>query len=75
MGGVPASVYSFSSDAMGMHSTTKLWVSDKDHRPLKAEGETKGQMQTGAPGGQEVDRQMAITFDYDPNIKITLPVG
>ncbi len=75
VGGVPASVYSFSSDAMGMHSSTKLWISDKDHRPLKAEGETKGQMQTGAPGGQEVNRQMAITFDYDPNIKITLPVG
>ena len=66
--GVPASTYSFASDMMGMHSTTKLWVSDKDHRPLKAEGETKGDQ-----GGQAVDQQMVITFEYDPSIKITAP--
>ena len=68
VGGVPASIYTFTSDMMGMHSATKLWISDKDHRPLKAEGET-----TGDRGGQKFDQQMAISFDYDPAITITLP--
>ncbi len=66
--GTPTSVYTFSADMMGMHSTTKLWISDKDHRPLKAEGESKGDQ-----GGQQIDQQMTITFEYDPSIKVTLP--
>ena len=68
IGGNPTSIYTFTSDMMGMHSNTKLWISDKDHRPVKAEGETKGKQ-----AGQQIDQMVAITFDYDPNIKITLP--
>ena len=70
LGGVPASVYTFSSDMMGLHATNKMWISDKDHHPLKTEGEAKG-----SAGGQTVDQQTVVTFDYDPNIKITLPAS
>ncbi len=70
VGGIPATIYIFSSDMMGMHATNKMWISDKDHHPLKTEGEAKG-----SAGGQTIDQQTIITFDYDPNIKITLPAS
>ena len=73
--GVAASVYTFDTDMMGLHSESKEWISDKDHRPIKMEGETKGSMQTGAAGGQEVDQKTTATFEYDPSIKITLPAS
>ena len=66
--GVPTTVYTFATEMMGLHSTNKLWVSDKDHRPLKSEGEAHGDMQ-----GQKVDQVVAVAYDYDPSIKIVLP--
>ena len=68
VGGTPASVYTFDADMMGMHTTTKEWVSDKDHRPLKSESTTKGNV-----AGQEVNQNVTATYDYDPAIKVTMP--
>ncbi len=70
--GVPASVYTFSTDMMGLHSASKLWVSDKDHRPLKGESTTQGELKMGEQS-KKMDQQTSITFDYDPSIKIALP--
>ena len=75
LNGIAASVYTFDTDMMGLHSESKEWISDKDHRPIKMEGETKGSMQTGAAGGQAVDQKTTATFEYDPSIKITLPAS
>ena len=74
--GVPATIYSFNSDMMGMHSESKEWISDKDHRPLKIEGETKGSM-PGAAGqpGRSIDQKTTAIYEYDPSIKITLPAS
>lgn len=66
--GTPTSVYTFATDMMGINSTNKLWVSDKDHRPLKSEGEGHGEM-----AGQKVDQKVTVAYDYDPSIKIVLP--
>ena len=71
--GVPATIYTFDTDMMGLHSANKLWVSDKDHRPLKSEGEAKGEMSMGGQPGQKVDQMVSIAYDYDPSIKIVLP--
>ena len=71
--GVRASVYTFDTDAMGLTGTTKLWISDKDNLPLKAEGHSEGVLKTGAVPGRKVDRSSTMTFDYDPSLKITLP--
>ena len=73
LNGVPATEYSFDTDMMGLHSTNKLWVGDKDHRPLKSEGEAKGEMSMGGQPGQKVDQTVSISYDYDPSIKIELP--
>ncbi len=73
--GVPASVYTYDTDMMGMHSTSKEWISDKDHRPLKVEGETKGTMPAAGQPGKTVDQKTSVTFEYDPSIKITLPAS
>ena len=73
LNGVPATEYTFDTDMMGLHSTNKLWVSDKDHRPLKSEGEAKGEMAMGGQPGTKVDQSVGITYDYDPSIKIELP--
>lgn len=73
--GVAASVYTYDTDMMGLHSVSKEWISDKDHRPLKVEGETKGNLQTGGQPGQAVDMKTLATFEYDPSIKVTLPAS
>ena len=73
--GVAASVYTFDTDMMGLHSVSKEWISDKDHRPLKMEGETKGQVQTGGAPGQTVDQKTSAVYEYDPSIKVTLPTS
>lgn len=73
--GVPASVYTFNSDVMGLHSESKEWISDKDHRPLKLEGTTKGQLQAGGQTSPAMDAKSTATFEYDPTIKITLPAS
>ncbi len=71
--GVPATIYTFGTEMMGLQSTNKLWVSDKDHRPLKSEGEAHGDVQMGSQPGQKVDQKVAIAYEYDPSIKIVLP--
>ena len=73
LNGVPATEYSFDTDMMGLHATNKLWVSDKDHRPLKSEGVATGEMSMGGQAGQKVDQTISVTYDYDPSIKIELP--
>ena len=73
LNGQAATEYTFDTDMMGLHSTNKLWIADKDHRPLKSEGEAKGEMSMGGQPGQKVDQSVAITYDYDPSIKIELP--
>ena len=73
--GVPATEYSFDTDMMGLHSSNKLWVSDKDHRPLKSEGVAKGEVSMGGQPGQKVDTNITVSYDYDPSIKIEVPAA
>ena len=68
VGGTPASVYTFEADMMGMHMASKEWVSDKDHRPIKAESVTKGSV-----ANQEVNQNTTTTYEFDPSIKVTMP--
>ena len=75
LNGVAATEYTFDTDMMGLHGTNKLWVADKDHRPLKSEGAAKGEMSMGGQPGQKVDQTVSITYDYDPSIKIELPAA
>lgn len=75
IGGTAASVYTFEVEIMGMRSTSKLWVSDKDHLPLKREGESHGEVKLGAEPGQKTNRSSTSTYDYDPSIKVTLPTS
>ena len=70
VGGVPASVYTFDADMMGMHMESKEWVSDKDHRPIKVESTTKGKV-----ANQDVNQNTTVTYDFDPSIKVTMPQG
>ena len=51
-----------------MHTSTKEWVSDKDHRPIKSESVTKGNV-----AGRDVNQNVTATYDYDPSIKVTMP--
>ena len=71
--GGPATAYTFSTDAMGLQSASKLWVSDADHRPLKSESTVRGELQMGGQTVQKLDRTMTITYEYDPSIQIVLP--
>lgn len=73
VGGTASSVYTFDVEVMGMRSTSKLWVSDKDHLPLRREGESHGEVKLGADPGQKTNRSSTSTYDYDPSIKVTLP--
>ena len=70
VGGAPASVYTFDADVMGMHMVSKEWISDKDHRPLKVESETKGTV-----ANQAINQNTTVSFEYDPSLKITMPQG
>lgn len=71
--GTPATIYTFDSDVLGLQTTNKLWVSDKDHLPLKSEGTVKGDLQMGGQTAQKMDRGLVTTYQYDPSIKIVLP--
>jgi hypothetical protein len=73
--GIASSVYTFKTEAMGLTGSSKVWISDKDNLPLKAERHTQGQTKVGASPGIKVDRDSKITFDYDSSIKITVPTG
>ncbi len=71
--GAPATVYAYDAEMSGMQSSNKLWVSDKDHRPVKSESEVHGSP-AGGPAGMNINMKIASTFDYDPSIKIVMPV-
>lgn len=74
---VQASVYGGESDTeqMGhMHNVAKVWISDRDHRPLQAEWNVDGTLKMDPAGeGQPMKQTMKMTFEYDPAIKFDLP--
>lgn len=72
--GNPATVYSYDAEMSGMQSSNKLWVSDKDHRPVKSESEVHGSMPSGgAAASTDLNMKIVSTFDYDPSIKVVMP--
>ena len=71
--GNPATVYSYDAEMSGMQSANKLWVSDKDHRPVKSESEVHGNVAAGGAAGTNINMKITSTFDYDPSIKIVMP--
>ena len=71
--GKAASIYEFTTDLMGLTTDTKVWVSDADSRPLKAEADSHGELKLGARAGRKTNNHAVTAFDYDPSIKITLP--
>jgi outer membrane lipoprotein-sorting protein len=74
--GTPASVYAFDTNTTGLTGTSKVWLSDKSHLPLKAERHSQGETKlSGGSPGVKVDRDATITYEYDPSIKITLPAS
>ena len=71
--GNPATVYSYDADMGGMQSSNKLWVSDKDHRPVKSESDVHGSVAAGAAGNTDISMKVTSTFEYDPSIKVVMP--
>lgn len=74
LNGTSASIYTFTTEMAGFTTTSKLWISDADSRPLKAEGETHGELKIDAGSGHATNKKSLTTFEYDPSIKIVLPV-
>jgi outer membrane lipoprotein-sorting protein len=72
--GTPASAYTFKTEMMGLNSAVKLWISDVDNRPLKSEGETHGEIKIGTGPGRATNKKSVTTFEYDPSIKVIMPV-
>ena len=70
--GAPATLYTYDADITGMQTTNKIWVSDKDHRPVKGESDVHGSPQ-GAPAGTNINMKVISTYDYDPSIKVVMP--
>jgi outer membrane lipoprotein-sorting protein len=66
--GAPASIYTFKSTAMGLNSSVKLWVSDRDNLPLKSEADTSRELK-----GHTTSKKSVTTFEYGPSIKIVVP--
>ena len=48
--GQAATIYTFTTDAMGVQGNSKLWISDKDALPLKAEEDSTGTLNAGLEG-------------------------
>jgi outer membrane lipoprotein-sorting protein len=71
--GASASIYIFKTEMMGFATTSKFWISDADNRPLKAEGETHGELKIGAGPGHVSNKKSLTTFEYDLAIKIVVP--
>lgn len=71
--GVAATVYSYDADMNGMQSSNKLWVSDKEHRPIKSESTVHGSVPAAGAAGQDINMKVTSTFDYDPSIKVVMP--
>jgi hypothetical protein len=73
--GQTATIYTFTADNMGVHSQSKLWISDKDALPLKAEGDSTGGIDSQNSAGVRAPRHSTIVFSYDPAITINLPTA
>jgi hypothetical protein len=71
--GTSASIYSFKTEIAGFTTTSKLWISDADSLPLKAEGETHGELKIDAGPGHATNKKSLTTFEYDASIKIIVP--
>ena len=71
--GTSASVYTFKTAIMGLDSVAKIWISDADNRPLKSESETHGELKIGSGPGRTTNKKSAITYEYDPSIKVVMP--
>lgn len=71
--GAAATVYSYDAEMAGIQSSNKLWVSDKDHRPVKSESDVHGSLAGDDAGGTAVSMKVTSTFDYDPSIKVVMP--
>ena len=71
--GAAATVYSYDADMSGLQSSNKLWVFDKDHRPVKSESEVHGSVTAGGPAGTNINMKITTAFDYDPSIKVVMP--
>ena len=72
--GRAATIYTFTTDAMGIKANSKLWVSDKDALPLKAEEDSVGTLNAGLEGADpKAHRHSEITFSYDPSITVAMP--
>ena len=73
--GKASSVYQFTTELSGLTTDTKVWVSEADGRPLKAEADSHGELKMGARAGRKTNNHAVTIFDYDPSIKVTLPGG
>ena len=75
--GQTATIYTFTTDTMGVHARSKLWISDKDALPLKGESDSTGGPLDGPPGSddQGSHRHSEITFSYDPSITVAMPAA
>ncbi len=72
--GQTATIYTFTTDAMGIKANSKLWISDRDSLPLKAEEDSTGTLNNGLEGADpKARRHSEITFSYDPSITVALP--
>ena len=73
--GQAATLYTFSTDTLGVHASSKLWISDKDALPLKGESDSTGGPADGPPGSDAAGshRHSEITFSYDPSITVAMP--
>ena len=73
--GKSVSVYTCEEeDGLKLHTTAKLWISDQDHRLLKIEAETHGNLKTKShPEGRAINNGWTVSYEYDPSIKIVLP--
>ena len=74
--GQAATIYTFTTNAMGIQANSKLWISDKDALPLKAEEDSVGTLNVGLDvGDPKAHRHSEVTFDYDPSITVALPAA
>ena len=74
--GQAATIYTFTTNAMGIQANSKLWVSDKDALPLRAEEDSTGSLKVGTDEADpKARRHSEITFNYDPSITIALPAA
>ena len=71
--GTAATLYTYDAEMSGVQSANKLWVSDKEHRPIKGESDVHGKVAAGGADGTKIDMKVTSTFDYDPSIKVVMP--